>query len=132
MNFQNSVLLKVVALNRFKGDKMFRRKSKQKKSVEESSDASEQLSLETISDSEENDIVAENVTDSNSSRKKSKSADEPFIPSEIIKELFSPRRIRFEMTEQKYGSKRRNKSHSSRQGRTGVKSFTGHKSPIGY
>jgi len=68
---------------------MFRRKSKQKKSVEESSDASEQLSLETISDSEENDIVAETVTDSNSSRKKSKSAEEPFIPSEIIKELFT-------------------------------------------
>jgi len=66
---------------------MFRRKSKQKKSVEENSDVTEGNSMETISDSEENDIPAEHVSDS--LRKKSKSAEEPFIPSDIIRELFT-------------------------------------------
>eukprot|EP00090_Calanus_glacialis_P001213 TRINITY_DN10844_c0_g1_i1.p1 TRINITY_DN10844_c0_g1~~TRINITY_DN10844_c0_g1_i1.p1 ORF type:complete len:634 (-),score=188.89 TRINITY_DN10844_c0_g1_i1:498-2399(-) len=66
---------------------MFRRKSKQKKSVDENSDATEVHSMETVSDSEENEIPAENISDS--MRKKSKSVEEPFIASDIIKELFT-------------------------------------------
>jgi len=66
---------------------MFRRKSKQKKSVEENSDVTEVHSMETVSDSEEYEIPAENITDS--MRKKSKSMEEPFIASDIIKELFT-------------------------------------------
>ena len=66
---------------------MFRRKSKQKKSVEENSDDTEGNSVEAISDSEENDIPAEHVSDS--LRKNSKSVEEPFIPSDVIRELFT-------------------------------------------
>eukprot|EP00092_Neocalanus_flemingeri_P079322 GFUD01098807.1.p1 GENE.GFUD01098807.1~~GFUD01098807.1.p1 ORF type:complete len:632 (+),score=144.85 GFUD01098807.1:357-2252(+) len=65
---------------------MFRRKSK-KKSETESSALNGEHPSEVISDSEENENPPENS--SNPFQRRTKSVEEPFIPSEIIKELFT-------------------------------------------
>jgi len=66
---------------------MFRRKSNKKKSEQENSAAVVEHLAEIASDSEDNEITAEHLSDP--PRRRKKSVEEPFIPSEIIKELFT-------------------------------------------
>jgi len=77
----------VFTVNWLNKDNMFRRKSNKKKSEQENSTVTEEHLIENVSDDEENEIPAVNT--SAPIRSRNKSVDEPFIPSEVLKELFT-------------------------------------------
>lgn len=78
----------MLTINRLKGDAMFRRKSKQKKSMEEISDIMEPSVPESVSDNDESESIPDQNTEL-FARKRSDASDEPFIPLEVIRELFT-------------------------------------------